>query len=33
MSLHNITGAARPWLSAKTPTVHTDRRNCARRPS
>lgn len=25
--------AARPWPSVETPTVHTDRRNCAHRPS
>ena len=25
--------AARPWRSVETPTVHTDRRNCAHRPS
>ena len=26
-------GAARPWPSVETPTVHTDRRNCVDRPS
>jgi hypothetical protein len=25
--------AARPWLSVEKPTVHTDRHNCAHRPS
>jgi len=29
----HATGAARPWPSAETPTVHTDRPNCANRPS
>src|SRR5690349_5112242 len=26
-------GAAGPWPSAETPTVHTDHHNCAHRPS
>jgi hypothetical protein len=32
-SSRDTASVARPWPSVETPTVHTDRHNCARRPS